>query len=65
VRAGHLASRERRSAPGASVVIGRGVIRVYLSAGNHTIVWVYLTARPNIGRAGTGRPPVFALDAGD
>jgi hypothetical protein len=61
----HLASRERRSAPGHPVVMGRGVIGVYLTAGNRAIVWVYLTTRPSICRASAGRPPGFAVDAGD
>jgi hypothetical protein len=65
VLADHLAMRERRSAPAPSVLIGRGVIRVYLSAGNHPLVWVYLTERPNIGRAAYCRPPAFGVDAGD
>jgi hypothetical protein len=61
----HLAAHERRPAPSPSVVIGRGVIRVYLTTGNHPIVWVYLTARPSICRAAAGRPARFAADARD
>jgi hypothetical protein len=65
VLADHLASREPRSAPAHRLVIGRGVIRVYLASGNPGIVWVYVTSRPSICRVATGRPPGFAVDAGD
>jgi hypothetical protein len=65
VLTGHLASRERRPAPDHDVVIGRGVIRVYLTAGNRTIVWVYLTARPNTCRAAAGQPAGLTADTGD
>ena len=44
--------------------VERGMIRVYLTTGNRTIVWVYLTSR-HICRVATGRPPGFAVDAGD
>jgi hypothetical protein len=64
VLADHLAMRERHTPPDPSVLIGRGVIRVYLSAGNRPMVWVYLTAR-HICRAAASRRPAFGLDAGD
>jgi hypothetical protein len=59
----HLAVHERRTAP-SHPVVGHGVIRVYLTTGNRTIVWVYLTMRDTC-RATAGRPTRFAADAGD
>jgi len=61
----HLAAHERRSALGHRLVTGHGVIRVYLTTGNRAIVWVYLTTRSSMCRVTTGRPPGFAVDAGD
>jgi hypothetical protein len=61
----HLASRERRTAADHSVVVGRGVIRVYMTAGNRTIVWVYLTVRRDTCPAATRLPRGLAADAGD
>jgi hypothetical protein len=61
----HLAAHERRSAPGHRLVTGHGVIRVYLTTGNRAVVWVYLTTRTSICRVATGRPPGFAMNAGD
>jgi hypothetical protein len=61
----HLAARERRPAADNPVVIGRGVIRVYMTLGNRTIVWVYLTAHRDTCPAGTRLPRWSAVDAGD
>jgi hypothetical protein len=60
----HLAVHEHRSAPDHPVV-GRGVIRVHLTAGNRAVVWVYLTTRPRTCPAATGPPPGLAVSAGD
>jgi hypothetical protein len=57
----HLASRVRRSAPGYPLVVGRGVIRLYLSP-NHAIVWVYLIMRSSTCLA--HRSPRLAVYAG-
>jgi hypothetical protein len=61
----HLAAHERRSAPDQRLVIGHGVIRVYLTTGNRAIVWVYLTTRTSICRFAASRSREFAVDARD
>jgi hypothetical protein len=61
----NLAAHERRSAPDHRLVIGRGMIRLYLTSGNRAVVWFYLTTRRGTCRAAAGRPAGFALDAGD
>ena len=59
----HLAARERPRVPDHLVIVGRGVIRVYLTAGNRAIVWVLLTTRPSTRPAAASRPPGLTVYA--
>jgi hypothetical protein len=61
-----LAVRIHPAVPGHLALVGRGVIRVYLTIGNHSAVRVFLIIRRTGPRpALAGRLPGFSLNAGD
>jgi hypothetical protein len=66
IPADRLAVRIHRTVPDHLALVGRGVIRVYLTVGNHTTVRVFLIIRRTGPRpALADRLPGFAVSSGD